>query len=82
MAITNINQGTLKASLIPVPSVEEQLEVSNIIANIDDKISIHKKNLARKRELFDSLLHKLMTAELRVDQVDLSELEALGVEVS
>ncbi len=41
----------------------------------------HQGLLASLQSLFRTLLHQLMTARIRVDQVDLSELRSLGIEV-
>ncbi|MGZ0071765.1 MULTISPECIES: hypothetical protein [Sphingobium] len=43
---------------------------------IDAKIDLHKRKKAVLEELFRALLHKLMTGEIRVADLDLSALEA------
>ena len=41
---------------------------------IDQKIDLHKRKRAILEELFKTLLHKLMTGEIRVADLDLSAL--------
>ena len=55
---------------------EEQREISAILDAIDAKIDLHKRKKLVLEELFRALLHKLMTGEIRVADLDLSALEA------
>lgn len=57
-----------------LPPLPEQHEIVEILDAIDRKIELHKKKKALLEELFTSLLHKLMTGEIRVDELDLSAL--------
>lgn len=67
----------LSSLAIPLPDMEEQQEIVDILDAIDRKIDLHRRKKALLEELFKSLLHKLMTGEIRVDELDLSALEAL-----
>jgi type I restriction enzyme S subunit len=61
----NINSGTLKTMLVPVPAIEEQKEIARALALVDDKTNnaiLKKTNL---QNLFRTLLHELMTAKTR-----------------
>lgn len=71
-----INSAKLKAFplLIP-PTLEEQQEITAILDAIDAKIDLHKRKKAVLEDLFRALLHKLMTGEIRVADLDLSALE-------
>ncbi len=53
----------------------EQREIVAILDAIDRKIDLHRKKCAVLEELFKALLHKLMTGEIRVADLDLSALE-------
>jgi len=55
-------------------------EISTILDAIDRKIDLHRKKRVVLEELFKALLHKLMTGELRVDELDLSALECFEAE--
>ena len=67
----------LSSLAIPLPDMEEQQEIVDILDVIDRKIDLHRRKKALLEELFKSLQHKLMTGEIRVDELDLSALEAL-----
>lgn len=67
----------LSSLAIPLPDMEEQQEIVDILDVIDRKIDLHRRKKVLLEELFKSLLHKLMTGEIRVDELDLSALEAL-----
>lgn len=73
-----LNKKNLDPLCIQIPSTdEEQQEIVDILDVIDRKIDLHRRKKALLEELFKSLLHKLMTGEIRVDELDLSALEAL-----
>jgi type I restriction enzyme S subunit len=57
------------------PTLDEQREIVAVLDAIDRKIGLHKRKRAVLEELFKSLLHKLMTGEIRVADLDLSALE-------
>jgi len=72
----NINATKLRTSKVPLPqTIEEQQDIVDILDAIDQKIDLHRRKKAVLEELFKSLLHKLMTGEIRVDDLDLSALE-------
>ncbi|KUR79074.1 hypothetical protein AQZ49_06590 [Novosphingobium sp. FSW06-99] len=56
--------------------MQEQREIADIFHAIDAKIDLHKRKKAVLEELFRALLHKLMTGEIRVADLDLSALQA------
>jgi type I restriction enzyme, S subunit len=70
-----LNKGLLMSMLLPLPSEEEQNEIAEILDAIDRKIDLHKRKKAVLEELFQSLLHKLMTGEIRVADLDLSAIQ-------
>jgi type I restriction enzyme S subunit len=74
-----INTTKLKAFPLLVPEKDEQQKIVAILDAIDRKLDLHKQKRAVLDELFNTLLHKLMTGEIRVEELDLS---ALGVEAS
>lgn len=74
----NLNLDIVKSLLIASPcNTTEQQEIVDILDAIDQKIDLHRRKKAVLEDLFKSLLHKLMTGEIRVDELDLSALEAL-----
>ena len=74
-----VTQGMINEHSIPLPQPDEQDEIVAILDAIDRKIGLHKKKRAVLDELFKSLLHRLMTGEIRVDDLDLSALDVSKV---
>jgi type I restriction enzyme S subunit len=70
----NLNNTVLSRLPVVYPSIEEQLEIVTILDAIDRKIDLHRQKRVVLEELFKSLLHKLMTGAIRVDDLDLSAL--------
>lgn len=71
-----VNIPVLLAMPIICPTLDEQRDIVAILDAIDRKIELHRKKRAVLEELFKALLHKLMTGEIRVDELDLSALQA------
>lgn len=66
--------GFLRDLPIPQTDIGEQREIVAILDAIDKKIDLHKRKRTVLEDLFKSLLHKLMTGEIRVSDLDLSAL--------
>ena len=71
----NISAGKLKGFPVPVPSLGEQNEIVNILDSINRKTDLHRQKQAVLEELFKVLLHKLMTGEMQVEELDCSTLK-------
>ena len=65
----NINSGTLKKMLVPVPQIDEQKELAETLALIDSKSISAEKTKKHLQSLFRTLLQELMTAKLRVSNL-------------
>ena len=73
----NLNTAAIDSLLLPLPpTLSEQREIVSVLDAIDRKIDLHRKKRAVLEELFKTLLHKLMTGEIRV-----GELASLPVEL-
>lgn len=72
--LASINTTKLKAFPVLVPEVAEQREIVAIFDEMDRKISFHQQKRTVLEDLFKSLLHKLMTCEIRTADLDLSVL--------
>lgn len=70
--------GYLKTYPIPVPSLDEQREIAAVFAALDRKQKAHEGKHAALTALFRTLLHQLMTAQLRVHELDLNGLDFHG----
>lgn len=54
---------------------DEATEIAEILGALDTKIELHRKKRRVLEELFKALLHKLMTGEIDVNDLDLSALQ-------
>jgi type I restriction enzyme S subunit len=61
--------GFLKTLPIPVPSSAEQEEIVTAFKTLEDKLAIAVRKRATLQDLFRTLLHQLMTAQIRVANV-------------
>ncbi|MGH7180120.1 MAG: restriction endonuclease subunit S, partial [Tepidisphaeraceae bacterium] len=67
----NVNTKTIDSVLVPVPAEDEQKDIVRVLQTIDRKISVHERKRATLQELFKTLLHDLMTGQIRVDKLDI-----------
>ncbi len=77
VAITNINQDTLKRTWVPLPPLPEQQRIAEMLAAVDAKIQAEEQRKAALQSLFKSMLHRLMTGQVRVTQIAPEESHAL-----
>ncbi len=71
-----LNKKNLTPLILPIPNdPDEQQEIANILQTIDRKISIHEQKRATLQELFKTMLHQLMTAQIRVHNLDIDTSE-------
>ncbi|NMX21613.1 hypothetical protein C5S30_04100 [ANME-1 cluster archaeon GoMg4] len=56
---------------IPLPFLEEQQQIAHILSTVDKKIEIEKGRKTTLKELFKTMLHKLMTGEKRLKEVEI-----------
>lgn len=74
----NLNLDIVRKIDVPVPSTtDEQQEIVDVLDSLDRKVDLHRRKRAVLDQLFKSLLHKLMTGEVSVDDLDLSALPKL-----
>lgn len=74
-----LNKKNLDPLVIPVPpQLSEQRDIASVLECIDRKIDLHRRKRAMLDSLFQTLLRRLMTGELRVDQLDLSALSSVA----
>ncbi|HVU46938.1 MAG TPA: restriction endonuclease subunit S [Terracidiphilus sp.] len=63
--------GFLKTFLIPLPKPDEQARIASVLLTIEDKASVHERRRTMLQELFRTMLHQLMTGEIRVNKLDI-----------
>lgn len=71
VAITNINQGMLGRARMPVPSLAAQRQVADMLSAVDEKMEAEEKKRKALEELFKTLLNDLMTARIRVSDLEI-----------
>lgn len=72
---SNISASRLKGFIIPLPKkLAVQNEIVKSLDYCDSKIAVHRQKCDILNDLFRTLLHQLMTAQIRVDDLNLSAL--------
>jgi len=61
--------------LVPLPPRDDQKEIADSLHLLERKVATHEAKKASLSDLFRTVLHQLMTAQIRVDDLDLSLLE-------
>lgn len=74
VSVPTLNRNSFADVPVAIPPVNEQRQLASILEAIDRKIDLHRRKRAVLDELFKALLHKLMTGEIRVGDLDLSAL--------
>ena len=75
VSVPTLNRNSFAGAKVAMPPVGQQREIAAILDAIDRKIDLHRRKRAVLDDLFKTLLHKLMTGEIRVDDLDLSGIE-------
>jgi type I restriction enzyme S subunit len=68
--------GFLKSMVVPKPDPTEQKEIAETFDILDEKLALAWRKYSHYSDIFKTLLHQLMTAQIRVHELDL---DALGV---
>jgi type I restriction enzyme S subunit len=79
VAVPTLNRNSFSSELIAIPTIEEQREIADIVQIIDRKISVHERKRVALSDLFQTLLHELMTAKIRVDKLDIDTREVAAL---
>ena len=66
-----LNRNLVHALNVGVPQRQEQCEIAGILKTVDRKIDIHESKKRSLQELFKTTLHKLMTAQIRINDLDI-----------
>jgi len=65
-----LSKTVLANTLIPKPSIDEQVEIAEIFKTLDKKVSVAISKKQTLSDLFKTLLHELMTGQRRVNEID------------
>lgn len=72
----NLNADLIRSFTFGLPStIAEQRQIADALTTIDHKINHHQRKRTALNDLFQTLLHKLMTAEIRVHALDIDTTE-------
>jgi type I restriction enzyme S subunit len=72
---SNISASRLRSFMVPLPSAGEQDQIIRSIDSVDRVRTVRQRQHSVLQGLFRTLLHQLMTAQIRVHDLDLSALE-------
>ena len=61
-----LNRNTVHKELIAMPNLKEQTAIAECLASVSKKINFHKSKKAALQDLFQTILNKLMSGEIRV----------------
>jgi type I restriction enzyme S subunit len=62
-------------TLIPFPPLPEQQQIAHILSTVDKKIEIEERRKTTFKELFKTMLHKLMSGEIRLKDREMEKRE-------
>ena len=69
--IPQLNKKDIEQIRIPLPPLEEQKQIAHILSTVDRKIEVEQKRKQVLKELFKTMLHKLMSGEIRLKEVEI-----------
>jgi type I restriction enzyme S subunit len=72
--IPHINKETFENLLVPIPPLEEQKKIVEILSTIDNKIETETKYLDYMKKLKEKLLAALMTSKIKVNSIIIGDL--------
>jgi len=67
---SNISATKLKTFLIPLPPLPTQQKIASMLSAIDEKIEAEENKKKALEDLFKTLLYNLMTAKIRVNNLE------------
>jgi len=73
--IGGITKSEIEEVCIPIPPLEEQKKIAEILSTIDNKIETEKKYLDYMKKLKEKLLAALMTGKIRVNSISIGDIK-------
>ena len=71
----NYNRNEISVLKIPLPPYTEQVEIAETISVLDGKIENHRQKNERLTNLLGTLLHHLVTAQIRVNGLEIGDID-------
>lgn len=75
LAQQHLNVSAVKRTLVPVPPIIEQSEIDYALAMVQQRLAVIERRKLALTDLFRALLHHMMTAQIRVHDLDLPEVK-------
>lgn len=75
LAVSGVTSGDVRELVVPLPTFTEQEEIADSLNSINRKIDVGLRRKTLLQQLFKTMLHKLMTGEIRVKGLDLGVLD-------
>lgn len=66
LAYPQISLKQVRETIVPVPSMEEQKKIAEILTSVDEQIDTYEKEKEKQIELKKALMQQLLTGKLRV----------------
>jgi type I restriction enzyme S subunit len=66
MKVFGVSKPQLQQILVPVPPIELQTEIANILSDMDDEIMLLEENLEKYRLLKQGMMQELLTGKTRL----------------
>ncbi|MBT4511782.1 MAG: hypothetical protein HOC20_06200 [Chloroflexi bacterium] len=70
--VKHTSPGKIQAVCIGLPDIDEQIQIAEALDTLERKVALHHQKRLVLSNLFKSLLHQLMTAQIRVANLDLA----------
>jgi type I restriction enzyme S subunit len=75
----NLNNTVLRSIPVFYPGFNVQVEIADCLDATEQKIVVYDRRHAALTSLFRTLLHQLMTAQIRVNDLDFNDLRGAGI---
>jgi len=73
-SVPTLDRNQFKEILVAVPLLDEQKEIARVLSTLDRKVHFIELKRNALTEIFRTLLHRLMTAQIRVQNLELQDL--------
>lgn len=78
VSVPTLNRNSVHSVDVAIPDVTEQNKIAGIFQALDKKIGVHERKRDTLNELFRSTLNQLMTARIRVNNLNVDTTEVEG----
>ena len=68
--LPSLQKGDLENYKFPFPPFSEQQQITHILNVVDEKIEVEERRKSILKELFKTMLYKLMTGEIRLKDIE------------